>query len=38
MTQATIQMTPDDDTHLTLLMEPQSLNFCTGHDREHLLA
>jgi len=38
MTQATIQMTPGDDTHLTLLMAPQSLNFCTGQDREHLLA
>ncbi|WP_287918081.1 hypothetical protein [Comamonas sp.] len=38
MTQATIQMAPGDDTHLTLLMAPQSLNFCTGQDREHLLA
>lgn len=38
MTQATIQMIPGDDTHLTLLMAPQSLNFCTGQDREHLLA
>jgi hypothetical protein len=34
----TIQMTPGDDTHLTLLMAPQSLNFFTGQDREHLLA
>lgn len=38
MTQATIQITPGDDTHLTLLMAPQSLNFVTGQDREHLLA
>lgn len=38
MTQATIQMTPGDDMHLTLLMAPQSLNFFTGQDREHLLA
>lgn len=38
MKSATIQMTPGDDTHLTLLMAPQSLNFVTGQDRESLLA
>lgn len=38
MTKATIQMTPGDDMHLTLLMAPQALNFFTGQDREHLLA
>ena len=38
MNKEPIQMTPGDDLHLTLLMAPQSLNFVTGQDREHLLA
>lgn len=33
-----IKMTPGDDLHLTMLMAPYSLNFCTGKDRDHLLA
>lgn len=38
MSKTPITMTPGDDTHLTLLMAPVSLNFVTGQDREHLLA
>lgn len=38
MTKTAIQMTPGDDTHLTLLMAPHGLNLVTGQDREHLLA
>lgn len=38
MSKESIKMTPGDDTHLTLLMAPVSLNFMTGQDREHLLA
>ena len=36
MTATKIQ--PGDDTHLTLLMAPHSLNFVTGADRAALLA
>ena len=32
-----IKMTPGDDTHLSLLMAPYSLNLVTGQDRRHLL-
>lgn len=38
MSKESIKMTPGDDTHLTLLMAPVSLNLVTGQDREHLLA
>lgn len=38
MSKTPITMTPGDETHLTLLMSPVSLNFVTGQDREHLLA
>ena len=38
MNKEPVKMTPGDDLHLTLLMAPQSLNFVTGQDREHLLA
>ena len=32
------KMVPGDELHLALLMAPYSLNFFTGHDRQHLLA
>ena len=38
MNKEPVKMAPGDDLHLTLLMAPQSLNFVTGQDREHLLA
>lgn len=37
MAKATIQMTPGDDLHLSLLMAPHSLNLAVGQLRQQLL-